>query len=197
MKIREWIEDLKNRLMPLEIRVAMVKFKLSEIPRKLRGLVAEHIVAVKLHELRMKCDKRYVCSECRHENMPEHTDLLAYKPFIKNPVKVPVQVKSISLWKHGYQVSVEDSSLKDFEGFYIILIEHEPEDYFLYIKSAEMQRLMQEQNPDGPQKRGKARPHNYWNLKIPQNLDGFIHYRESDEFIDAVLTDPYQDEGAE
>lgn len=187
MKLGHRVEDLEKQLLSLELRVATTGLKISDVPKKIRGFFAEHVVAAELHNYGIRCEMRHVCSKCKHENMPKNTDLVAYRPFTKNPARIPVQVKSISLWKHGYLVDIEDTPFKEFKGFYIILIEHEPEDFFLYVEHTEMQKLMYEQNPDGPQRRGKTRPHNYWTLKIPQDLQGFLQYLERDKFVEAVL----------
>lgn len=189
MKIKDRIEDLESRLMPLEIRYAKMATELSEIPKTLRGKAAEYMVGVKLHELRMKCQIRQKCPHCSRWNLPEYTDLIAYRPSVKNPFKMPIQVKSVSLKRHGYAIRVDDAPLKSFKGYYIALFEHIPLDIFLYIESSEMQELM---NKYGEMNPGKDRHHkDYWELYVPRSLRGFEKYQNPEEFTNAVLVTPY------
>jgi len=167
----------------------MVGFELSNIPKNLRGHAAEYIVGAKVHELGARCQIRQKCPHCNRWNLPEHTDLIAYRSSIKNPFKMPIQVKSVSLKRHGYAIRVDDAPLRNFEGYYIALFEQIPWDIFLYIKGNEMQELMERY---GKMESGRARHHeDYWELCIPRSLRGFEKYLNPEEFINAVLVAPY------
>lgn len=189
MKIKDYVRGLENQLGFLELRYAMMRLELSDIERGLRGHVAEYMVGAKLHELGMRCQIRQKCPYCSRWNLPEHTDLIAYKPSVKNPFKMPIQAKSISRKRHGYAIRVDDAPLKDFEGYYIALFEHIPWDIFLYIQSDDMQELMRKH---GKMQSGKARHHkDYWELYIPRGLRGFEKYVNPEDFTNAVLVTPY------
>jgi len=189
LKLGGRVDDLENRLISLELRTAMAGFELSSIQRELRGHAAEYIVGAKLHELGMRCRIRQKCPDCNQWNLPEHTDLIAYKPGIKNPLKMPIQVKSVSLERHGYAICVDDVPLKEFKGYYIALFEHIPWDIFLYVESSEMQELM---HKSGNMQHGKVRHHkDYWELYVPRSLRGFEKYLNPEELIGAVLATPY------
>lgn len=190
MKIGDRVEGLENRLIAIETLTAKVGFELSSIQRELRGSAAEYIVGAKLHELGMRCQIRQKCSQCSQWNLPKHTDLIAYKSGTKNPLKMPIQVKSISLKRHGFAIRVDNAPLREFKGYYIAQFEHVPWDIFLYIESNEMQELMRKHGEMQP---GKARHHeDYWELYIPRSLRGFEKYLNPEELINAVLVTPYK-----
>jgi len=180
---------LKRIFEQLGKRRMMFGTELHKVPKDLRSLVAEYIVAVKLHELGMKCILKQEDTHCECNSLPQHTDLVAYKPFIENPIEVPVQVKSVSRRKHGYEIHIEDSALEAFRGFYIIFIEKKNEDIFLYIKSERMKELIDNYGERRPAKKRPSEKRKY--LKIPVNLKGFKQYQQNNEFMKTVLKDPY------
>lgn len=112
-----------------------------------------------------------------------YQDMIAVDPSTKN--RVPVQVKSVSLWKHGYAIRVDDIPLNEFTGVYIALFEREPVDIILYTESGELQRLMHDRAKMEP---GVARHHkDYWELPIPHDLRGFRQYESSHRFLESVF----------
>lgn len=178
----------ERHLMRISSREMMLGVKLHKIPKKLRFRVAEYLIAIKLHEFGIWSMIRQKCPHCEYYNLPDHVDLLAFKPFIKNPVGINVQGKSVSLAKHGYEIHVDDTPLQKFEGWYIVLIEREPEDIFLYAKDSEMRKLILPKL-GGTGYRRDIRARRY--LMIPHNLGNFTQYLDSNEFVKAVLKDPY------
>lgn len=91
---------------------------------------------------------------------------IKYTDIIANGT-LKVQVKSVSLKKHGWNIEIKENALNEFEGLYIAFLEHEPEDIILYFDDDEMKRLMT--------KLGKKRRtrEDTWRLYIPRCLKGF------------------------
>jgi len=197
LKLGDRKEDSEKQPISFRLREAMIGLRLGDALRDLVGETAEYIVCAMLGTLGIRCERRHICLECKHQNMPEYTDLVAYRPLKRpeNPVEVPVQVKSCSRKKHGWEIRIDDFPLKTFKGFYIILFEYEPDDILLFIKSDRMKKLMRKYGKMEP---GKARHHkNYWSLLVPRNLKGFKQYLKKDKFIEAVLDAPYRDASVE
>jgi len=98
LKLGDRVEDSEKQPISLRLPEAMIGLRLGDASKGLVGETAEHIVCAKLGTLGISCERRHICPECKYQNMPEYTDLIAYKPLKKseNPVKVPVQVKSCS-----------------------------------------------------------------------------------------------------
>lgn len=175
MKLGDIVDDENARIISLRIgtRIWAIGFRLSETRRELRGEMAENIVSAYLNLLGM------------HVEPPEKTcqDRIAVDPSTKN--RVPVQVKSVSLERHGYAIRVDDIPLNEFTGFYIALFEREPADIILYIESGELQRLMHDSAKKEP---GAKRHHkDYWELYIPHDLRGFRQYESSHRFLESVF----------
>lgn len=166
-------ENPRRELIPIKGRMWFIGFSLSKIPKKLRGEAAENIISVYMNTLGMRVGPRK--KKCQ--------DRIAIDPATKN--EVPVQVKSISTEKHGYEIRVDEAPLNEFEGYYLVLLEHEPEDIILHIESGEVQRRIRAEDKKTP---GKARHHkDYRSLYIPANLKGFEQYVSPDEFKEAVF----------
>lgn len=169
--MKEKKEDSDRKLIDIRGRTWYIGFSLSEIPKPLRGRGAENLIRVYLNSLGT------------YDDSPEETyqDMIAVDPSTKN--RVPVQVKSISLKRHGWEIRVDDVPLKKFTGFYLILLEHEPEDIILHIESGELRQLMDEigKTKDGYHHKNRQ------GLYVPASLKDFEHYISPDRFKEAVF----------
>lgn len=172
--MKEKKEDSDRKLIDVRGRTWATGFSLSKFRKSIRGEAAERIIWLYLYELGMDVKP------------PEKTcqDMIAVDPITKN--EVPVQVKSVSLKRHGYEIRVDDAPLTEFTGFYIALFEKEPVDIKLHIESGKLQRLIR--GKKGKMTPGKARHHkDYRALYIPANLKGFEQYLSPDKLKEAVF----------
>ncbi len=191
MKLGNRLPDATWNLLS-ELRMMCLSLKVTDTEAKLREFVSEFIVAIRLHELGIKCELRQRCPHCGEWNMPRNTDMKAYKPFVKNPIMIPVQVKpEIS----ASQIDIDMKPLTEFKGWYIVYIEKpEKESIFLYIRDNEMRNLMRDSGRNGSFGKVLGSHKNRLRMTIPRNVEGtdFERYLDPEEFVKAVLEDPYE-----
>lgn len=174
------MEECRKLVRNLDIICDSLKpadFSLHDFPRNLRGETSEVLVCLKLLEYDIRCR----ASEKSYE------DRLAFPAFKVNPKMTPLQIKSMSLAKHGYEIHCDDTPLEKFDGWYIILIEHEPRDFLLFACSDRIKgRFMK--NGYRPKKHGKIRPHIKRKfLTIPFDLSNdWSDYLDPTKFIKDV-----------
>ena len=160
----------------MERRRKISRVELGKMLKTRRGKDAEMLVQLRFSTLGI--DSR----RCP-ENM-KYKDMDVWDP--KNGVKVPVQVKSSSLKKHGAAIRVDAEPLKVFEGWYVILIEQEPEDIYLYVPSGEMKKLMGEYGEDDKEY-GKVRHHKGRRyIDVCPNWGVLQRFSDPEEFIKTV-----------
>lgn len=158
-------------------RRTITNVELGKTLKSRRGKDAEMLVQLKLSKLGI--DSR-PCSE-----NAKYKDLDVWDPSAEN-AKVPVQVKSSSLRKHGAAIYVDAEPLRVFEGWYIILIEQKPADIYLYIPSDEMKRLMEEYGKD-EKEYGEVKHHRGRRfIAFRRNRDVLKKFEDPSEFIKAV-----------
>lgn len=160
-------------------RRLMKKVRLSGIPNLAIGEIGEMLVLIKLWELGLD---GVLC----RKNM-KHVDIFAFDPANNSATKktvamVPVQVKSISQRKHGKEKEITPDALKEFEGWYIFLIEEkekkpEDEDTYLYIASGKMKDLMAEYG----EPKGKPRY-----IRFYHHTEIIERHRDPTGFVEAV-----------
>ena len=161
---------MSGKLHKFRAERALISYSLSaDIPKKLRGEAAEYLIALKLLEYRIRCER----------TKKPYTDWLAFPAFKKSAKRTPIQVKSVSLKKHGYQIEIYPKPLALFEGWYLVLIEHKPKDFLLYILSNEMKKEFE---------KAKLKRNGHLRVSIPNDLSGgWSDYLNPKKFIEAVL----------
>lgn len=153
------------------------------MPKKLRGERAAQLI-IRLKLLEFGIDS--------YDLKPKSsTDFMAFKPFTRNPAEVRVQVKSCSLGKHGWEMHVDDTPLEEFKGWYIVLIEHNPEDMLLYICDSKLRRYIEE-NKDNPKLVRRDPKRKRWYVLFPRGLSNFKENLKPDRFIEEVLGIPIE-----
>lgn len=158
----------------LRIRVANI---MKKVPVKRRGLKGEKIARKKLEELGFKLERPQKRCE----------DAIA----VKGDCRLPIQIKPLPLTRTNNEIHVDDTSLEDFEGLYIIWVERKDESIVsLYIPHQIFYDIMHKRGimcPIG----GIVRPHkNRWFLYIPRSLKGL------EQYADNTIPDRYcEDEG--
>jgi hypothetical protein len=166
---------------------AMVStIELHKAQRELRGMLAEQLVAIMLMMKHgIYC---YSTKDPAWKRVSQHADLIAVKPFNADPTKVPIQVKSASSEKHGPEIRIDDKPLQEFdkEGWYVVLIECDPEDIYLYITSDDMRKMM---CAHGESKPAMERHHSekYWSLYVPKHFNVLIQHSQEKKFVSSVL----------
>jgi hypothetical protein len=153
-----------------------MEIKLSDIPDLFRGGVgAEWLAQFEILKLGV--------SSCRDTKI-KYANLDVSTSPVKNPIKVSVQVKLSSLKKHGQVIQVNTNPLERFEGWYIAVIERDPEDKpkddFLYI--LEMKRLMEEIGKDHIENGKKI----YSFIDVKKNWRALEPFLDSRKFVEAV-----------
>jgi hypothetical protein len=152
------------------------RVKLSKMPKSAKGGMAEILALTRLWELGLDG------ALCR-KNM-EFADIFAFDP-VTSPVTkkvmaiVPVQVKTVTLDKHDKEVEIGEKQLMEFEGWYIILLERELEDIYLYITSDELRKLMKDCGEP------EQKPRHIRFYHHPEILE-VERYQDSSEFVEAV-----------
>jgi len=155
---------------------SLITIRLSDIPALFRGEVgAEWLAQFEILRLGV--------SSCRDTKI-KYADLDASVSSAENPTKVSVQVKSSSLKKHGQVIQVNAKPLERFKGWYIVIIERDPEDKpkddFLYI--LEMKRLMAEIGKDHMEHGKKI----YSFIGVDKNWGALQRFQDPKPFIEAV-----------
>jgi hypothetical protein len=172
----------EQRPFNLKQRKAVIRIKLHKIPKKLRGKeAAELIVGLKLLEFGITSYKR----------ARSVTDLVAFKPFTKNPQLIRVQVKSCSLSLHDIAFHVDETSLESFRGWYIVYVEQVPSDVFYYIPDSIVRRHIEE-NKDNRKKVYHDPQRKRWYVRILGNEADFEEYLKPDGFVEVVLGIPME-----
>jgi hypothetical protein len=123
---------------------------------------------------------------CRYPRSVKDKDLDVWDPSVKNATKILVQAKSCSLRLHDKAFHVDENPLRDFSGWYIILVEHEPDDVFYYVPDGKVRKYIEENKGNKKKIRhDPGRPR--WYVEILGNEADFDEYLNSDAFIKAVL----------
>jgi hypothetical protein len=145
---------------------------MSNIPIGKRSKRGNEIVREKLEELGFTCT----------EPEKHYEDMIA----AKRKCRIPVQAKPLPLTRTNNQTCVDDPSLEDFIGLYVVWVElRKKNDAFLYFPHEIFYSIMHERGYFY-ESVGKIRPHkNRWFLYIPRSLKGF------ERFADDTIPDRY------
>lgn len=145
---------------------------MSKVPVGKRSEKGMEIVRKKLEELGFTCLE----PEKRCE------DMIA----VKGNCKVPIQAKPLPLTRTNNQTCVDDPSLEDFIGLYVVWVERKNTlNAFLHIPDQIFYSIMHERGYLY-ESVGKIRPHKKrWFLYIPRSLKGF------EKFADDTIPDRY------
>jgi hypothetical protein len=88
--------------------------------------------------------------------------------------------------KHGAAIYIDAEPLRVFEGWYVIVVEREPEDVLLYIPHGDMRELMEKHGEDAKEY-GKVKHHEGRRfISIYRNRGILERYRDPSEFLKAV-----------
>lgn len=164
-RVPKWISDILANA----IRVASI---MSKVPTGKRGKKGEDIVQDRLKGLGFGCS----------EPEKHYADMIA----TKRSCRIPVQVKPLPLTRTNNQTCVDDPSLEDFVGLYVVWVERKnATNAFLYIPDPIFRSIMHKRGYMYGSI-GKIRPHkNRWFLYIPRSLKGF------EQFADDMIPDRY------
>ena len=138
---------------------------MSNVPIGKRSKKGNEIVRKKLEELRFNCI----------EPEKQCEDMIA----VKSNCKVPIQAKPLPLTRTNNQTCVDDPSLEDFVGLYVVWVERKSEDdAFLYIPN-ELFRCIMYVLGYNYEEVGQIRPHeDRWFLYVPRSLKRFERYAD-------------------
>jgi hypothetical protein len=151
---------------------------LGDVPKQRRSKAAEVLAQFRI--------LMYEINSCRYTRNVKYKDLDVWDPSVEDAAKVFVQVKSSSLKKHSRAIYIDSEPLERLEGWYIAVIEQEPEDIFLYIPDHEMKRLMKECGKDAKEY-GKVKHHKGRRfIAVRRNWDILKRFEDPNEFIRAV-----------
>lgn len=104
---------------------------MSKVPRGKRSKKGEEIIRKKLEELGFTCT----------EPKEHYQDNIA----VKGKCKIPIQAKPLPLTRTNNQTCVDDPSLEDFVGLYVVWVERKnAPDAFLYIPDPIFRSIMHE-----------------------------------------------------
>lgn len=150
-------------------------FSLHDFPKNVRGEeAAETLVCLTLLQFEIQCER----------TGKSHTDRLAFPAFREGARRTPMQIKSMSLAKHGYEIEIQPRALEEFEGWYIVLIEHEPHDYLLFVSDSEMREKFKKAELRYPEKSVGSQT---LRLTIPRaRFNDWLKYRDPNKFIEDV-----------
>lgn len=138
---------------------------MTKVPIEDRSEKGVGIVHNKLEELGFNCT----------EPEKQCEDIIA----VKGNCKVPIQAKPLPLTRTNDQTCVDNPSLEDFVGLYVVWVERKNEDdAFLYIPDELFRCIMYVKGHNYPEI-GDVRPHkDRWYLYIPRNLKGLERYAD-------------------
>jgi hypothetical protein len=151
---------------------------LAQVPKRYRGKAAEVLVQFRI--------LTFGIDSCRYPKSVKDKDLDVWNHSVENATKIFIQVKSCSLRLHDKAFHVDETPLASFRGWYIVLVEHEPDDVFYFIPDSKVQKYIEE-NKGNKEKVRHDPNRKRWYVEILGNEADFDEYLNPDAFIEAVL----------
>lgn len=168
-------EGERAELIKIEIRKHYTTIIISDVAKPFRKELIRDIIRAYLRKLGMEV----IPPKEKYQHM------IAVDPVTKR--EVPIRTQGISVYKHGWEIRVDNLPLSKFVGFYLCVYERAAaEDVILQIESGELRKLLHGRGKIDP---GRTRGGHvdYRHVDVPKSLVGFSRYLSSDRLKEAVF----------